>query len=72
MKKSKTEFFYPILTTIIAIIFCTFAWDYILLPYSNPHEIVGAYSDQNYSVYNDTIRYSLFTILPVAVFFLFF
>ena len=72
MKKSKTEFFYPILTTIIAIIFCTFAWEYILLPYSNPHEIVGSYSDQNYSVYNDTVRYLLFITLPVAVFFLIF
>ena len=72
MKKSKTEFFYPILSTIITIIFCTIIWKYIILSYSNPHEIVGSYADQNYSVYNDTLRYLLFILLPVGVFFSFF
>jgi hypothetical protein len=72
MKKSKTEFFYPILSTIITIIFCTIIWDYIILSYSNPHEIVGSYADQNYSVYNDTLRYLLFILLPVGIFFSFF
>ena len=60
MKKSKTEFLYPVLSSIITIIFGTILWDYVVVVYKNPHEIVGSYSNQSYSVYNDTLRYLLF------------
>jgi len=72
MKKSKTEFLYPVLSSIITIIFGTILWDYVVVVYKNPHEIVGSYSNQSYSVYNDTLRYLLFVSLPVVMFFLVF
>ena len=72
MKKSKTEFLYPLLFSIIGIILGTIFWDYVVVAYSNPYEIVSSYSNQNYSTYNDTLRYLLFVSLPVGMFFLVF
>ena len=72
MKKNKIEFFYPILTTIASIIVCTVFWDNIIATYSNPHEIIGEYSKYSYSIYNDSIRYVFFILLPVISFFLVF
>ena len=68
MKKNKFGFFYPILSTIACIFLCSYIWGSIKFNYSNPYEIVGEYSSNNYSVYNDTVRYLVFIFLPVLSF----
>ncbi len=72
MKKNKTDFLYPIITTIACIFLCSIVWGSIKFSYSNPNEIIGEYSTYNYSVYNDTTRYIIFILIPVATFFLVF
>ena len=68
MKKNKFGFFYPILSTIACIFLCSYIWGSIKFNYSNPYEIVGEYSSNNYSVHNDTARYLFFIFLPVLSF----
>ena len=68
MKKNKSSFFYPILTTIACIFLCSYLWVTIKINYSNPYEILGEYSLNNYSVYNDTLRYLVFVLIPFASF----
>ena len=72
MRFYKSEFFYPIIGIIASIFFCTVIWDHISVAYSNPHEIIGEYSINSYSSFNDTLRYIIFICIPVLFFFIIF
>jgi hypothetical protein len=68
MNFQKYKFLYPIIFTIASIFLSFLLWDKIVLEYSNPHEIVGEYAANSHSVYNDSLRFLVFTFLPVLTF----
>ena len=58
--------------TILSVAVGTYLWKKINLPYVNPQEIIGIYSILGYSDLNDTVRFIVFTGLPLTTFFLLF
>lgn len=72
MNKNKIRFVYPILGTFACIFLCSVIWNFVKFTYSNPFEIIGEYSQFNHSIYNDTARYLMFILFPIATFFLIF
>ena len=58
--------------TILSVAVGTYLWKEINLPYVNPQEIIGIYSKLGHSDLNDTVRYIVFTGLPLTTFFLLF
>ena len=67
MKFEKKQFILSFLI-ILSVVFTTFVWDKIFLPYKDPL-IVGEYSENKYNSTNDILRYLLFIFLPISVFF---
>ena len=65
--KNYTKVFISFVLIISSIIFATFLWDKIYLPFKNPLEIVGEYSKQNYNPINDVLRYLIFIFFPLLV-----
>ena len=62
----------PLLFGIMAIFVISLLWHKITLPFNNPNEVVGYYSQNNHHNFNDTLRYILFVISPLFVYLLFF
>ena len=60
MKKS-----FPWLFLILGLIFSTFVWSYISLPYDNSNLIKGQYSIKKINPLNDTFRGLLFIFIPI-------
>ena len=60
------------LSVIFSLILAFLLWDYIKLPYSNPEEIVGVFSEFHHSKYNDALRCVIFIGLPSITFFILF
>ena len=52
---------------ISSIVFTTFLWNKIYLPFNNPLEIIGEYSKHNYSPLNDVLRYVIFISFPLFI-----
>ena len=65
--KIYTKVFVSLILIISSIIFTTFLWDKIYLPFKNPQEIIGEYSQQKYSPLNDVARYLIFIFLPLII-----
>ena len=63
--KKYTKVFVSFILIITSIIFSSFLWDKIYLPYNNPQEIIGAYSNHSYNPINETIRYLIFIFFPL-------
>ncbi len=59
-----------IVLTIFSVLVGTYFWNNINLPYNNPKEIIGIYSQFEHSDLTDTARYMFFVGLPLIIFFL--
>lgn len=55
---------------IFSVIVCTLAWSHLNLNISNITGATGSITQQDYSTDSDTIRYILFIIFPLSVFFI--
>ena len=53
---------------LISLILATLLWDFINLPYNNPGEVIGVYSDLKVSHHNNLIRFIFFTSFPILIF----
>jgi hypothetical protein len=54
---------------IFSILLSTYLWPKIILPYSNPENVIGILSYAKYSPHNDVLRYLLFVGIPIFTFF---
>jgi hypothetical protein len=63
--KKYVKVFFSFILIIASIIFSSFLWDKIYLPYNNPQEIIGTYSNHGYNPINETIRYLIFIFFPL-------
>jgi len=54
---------------ILSIIFTSFFWDKIIIPFNNSTGAYGLLSEKNYNPSNDTLRYTFFISLPLILFF---
>ena len=70
MRKKENYVIY--LVTLLSLLLASYLWNKISLPYANPEEIIGYYSFFKYNHFNDTIRYIIFIIIPLATFFFLF
>ena len=55
-------------TTFISVFLVSILWSKINLPYNNKYEVMGVYSELNYSSYNDVVRYIFFITIPIITF----
>ena len=55
-------------TTFISVFLVSILWSKINLPYNNKYEVIGVYSELNYSSYNDVVRYIFFITIPIITF----
>jgi hypothetical protein len=56
------------LIIIFSILVSTYLWPKIILPYSNPENVIGALSYAEYSPQNDVLRYIVFVGMPIFTF----
>ena len=56
------------LSLIISVLF----WKNFSLSYSNPGNVIGYYSDNNLSHYNNLVHFIFFTGFPILIFFILF
>ena len=54
--------------TILSIYLASVIWSKINLPYNNKYDVIGIYSNLNYSSYNDVARYIFFVSFPMFCF----
>ena len=62
---------FPYLILILSIIFSSFFWNKISIPYENI-DIVGNYSKNKHHSFNDILRYVFFIFFPVVSWLIFF
>ena len=62
MKNFLRIFPYVFLTS--SILFCTYFWNKIFVPFDNS-DIIGAYTNNKYHSLNDLVRYLFFISIPV-------
>jgi hypothetical protein len=53
---------------LLSIWISTFLWDKILLNYENPENVIGVYSELNFSRHNDLLRFLVFTLFPILTY----
>ncbi len=70
MKNSLKFLPYTIFFILVAI--NNYLWTKIELPYFNPGEVIGIYSENNYNSQNDTLRFILYILTPLIVYFIFY
>ena len=56
-----------IISLVVSILFSSFVWDLIKLPYKEVN-IIGVYSANEHNALNDILRYITFIFLPVFTF----
>ena len=56
------------LIVIFSILVSTYLWPKIILPYSNPENVIGVLSYVKYSPQNDVLRYVMFVGIPIFTF----
>jgi len=56
-----------IISVILSIVFSSYIWDFIKLPYKEAN-IVGVYSSNKYNAINEILRYIFFIFVPVCIF----
>ena len=57
------------LIVIFSILVSTYLWPKIILPYSNPENVIGVLSYVKYSPQNDVLRYVMFVGIPIFTFY---
>ena len=70
MKNSIKFLPYTIFFILVAI--NNYLWTKIELPYFNPGEVIGIYSENNYNSQNDTLRFILYILTPLIIYFIFY
>ena len=55
----------------IIIIINSLFWSKVSLPYVNPEDVRGVYSQNSYSSHNDTLRFLIYIFLPVIFYFVY-
>lgn len=68
---NKKKFFVFILFFILSIILNTFFWNKISLTYLNPQEIIGYYSNGKYHYNNEILRFLIFILIPLLIYFIY-
>ena len=68
MSENKKFFLSSLFSISISIILVVILWDKISLPYSYKYEVVGIYSENNHHQFNDTLRFTLFILIPLLLF----
>ena len=68
MTKNLTNNIIILFSVFFSIILALFIWDFIKLPFSNPNEVFGQYSQNNHNKYNDVLRILIFIWLPSITF----
>ena len=58
----------PILSLTLTIIFCTFFWDFVSLPYDEGNTIKGEFYKNKYNPNNEILRFIFFVGLPLLVY----
>ena len=68
MKNSLKFLPYTIFFIIIAI--NNYLWSKIELPYFNSGQVIGIYSESNYNSQNNTLRFILYILTPLIMYFI--
>ena len=56
-----------VLTLFLSIMFSSYVWDLIRLPYKEVN-IVGVYAENKYNPFNEILRYLFFILFPLVIF----
>ena len=67
----KLKNYLPLVFTFISLIFVTLIWEQIEIPYTNEESIYGDYEKNNYNPSNDTLRFIIFTFIPLFIYLFF-
>jgi hypothetical protein len=59
---------YPYLSLIVSIIFVSFSWEHIKIPYDQTNLIKGEFSLKNYNPINEVLRFLAFVVFPIIIF----
>ena len=68
MSENKKFFLSSFISILVSIFLIVILWNKISLPYSNKHEVIGIYSENNHHQFNDTLRFIIFISLPLLVY----
>ena len=69
MKKFLFKEYLPLIVSIIAVCAVSWFWENISLTYNKDNEIFGNYSTSNHHQFNDTLRFTLFILIPLFLYF---
>ena len=56
-----------ILSLFLSIMFSSYVWDLIKLPYKEVN-IIGVYAENKYNAFNEILRYLFFILFPLVIF----
>ena len=56
-----------ILSLFLSIMFSSYVWDLIKLPYKEV-DIIGVYAENEYNAFNEILRYLFFILFPLVIF----
>lgn len=59
---------YPYLFLILCIIFSTYIWDFIKIPYNDQNTIYGEFLFKKYNPINEVLRFLVFVFFPLTIF----
>ncbi|MDC0632225.1 hypothetical protein OAP10_04330, partial [Candidatus Pelagibacter sp.] len=62
--KFKKKYITLIISFVLSIVFSTFIWDKIKLPFNDPG-INGIYAQNKFNSFNDVLRYLSFVLIPL-------
>ncbi len=65
--KNQKKIFFEVFIISLSILFSSFVWRYISIPYTST-DIIGNYSNNNYNQNNDLLRYLFFISFPLTIF----
>ena len=66
MRKFIIKDYLPLVVSLFFILIITFLWEHISLTYEENHNIVGNYSNADHHQFNDTLRFLIFILIPLA------
>jgi len=70
MKKFLFKEYLPLIVSIISVFAFSLFWENISLTYNKDNEIFGNYSTSNHHQFNDTLRFTLFILIPLFLYLL--
>ena len=68
MKKFLFKEYLPLIVSLIAVCAVSLFWESISLTYNKDNEILGNYSTSNHHQFNDTLRFTLFILIPLFLY----